>query len=118
MPRLPARRRMPLQALALKKYRCGTAPVSKMSDKEHTPPSLWDGPFIAVHSHILRIENPVGPPIPELPQSPDEGSKIPSAVTRQYSGHILPNHPLGTIAVSDCKEGEGEVASRVSHACA
>src|SRR5690606_26789074 len=34
-PRFSARRRIPRQAVALKKYRCGSSPVSKMSDNEH-----------------------------------------------------------------------------------
>jgi hypothetical protein len=34
---------MPAHALALKQYRCGTSPVSKMSDNEHTPPPLGHG---------------------------------------------------------------------------
>src|SRR5690606_37491247 len=45
-PRLSARRRMPRQAVALKKYRCGSSPVSKMSDNEHTAASLG-------HSEVL-----------------------------------------------------------------
>jgi hypothetical protein len=111
---LPARRIIPEHAFALKKYRCGTSPVTKMSDNEHTPSSLGDGPDKAVHSDILRIENPVTPPIPELPQSSEEGTKIPSSVTRQDAGHILPENPSGAILVSDCKEGEAEISPWVS----
>jgi hypothetical protein len=42
-PRFSARRRIPAQALALKKYRRGRSPVSKISDNEHTPSSLRNG---------------------------------------------------------------------------
>ena len=80
MPRFSARRRIPAQALALKKYRCGTSPVSKTSDNEHTLPSLWDGTPVAVHSHKLSVKNPVGEPIPDVPQEPEEGTKVPSSV--------------------------------------
>jgi hypothetical protein len=64
---------IPEQAFGLKKYRCGRSPVSKVSDKEHTAASLG-------HSEVLSVKNPVGEPIPELPQHPEEGSKIPSPV--------------------------------------
>lgn len=79
-PRDSARRRIPAQALALKKYRCGTSPVSKTSDNEHTLPSLWDGTPVAVHSHKLSVQNAVGEPIPEEAQEPEEGTKVPSSV--------------------------------------
>src|SRR5690606_21163623 len=72
-PRFAARRRMPRQAVALKKNRCGTSPVSKVSDNEHTAASLG-------HSEVLSVKNPVGEPIPEFCQHPEEGSKIPSSV--------------------------------------
>jgi hypothetical protein len=71
-PRASARRRMPLQAFALKKYRCGTVPTSKTSDNEHTAASLG-------HSEILSVKHSVGEPIPELNQRPEEGTKVPSA---------------------------------------
>lgn len=79
-PRASARRRIPAQAFALKKYRGGTAPVSKTSDNEHTLPSLWDGTPVAVHSHKLSVQNAVGEPIPEEAQEPEEGTKVPSSV--------------------------------------
>jgi hypothetical protein len=78
-PRFSARRRIPAQALALKKYRGGTSPVSKTSDNEHTLPSLWDGTPVAVHSHKLSVKNSVGEPIPEEAQEPEEGTKVPSS---------------------------------------
>jgi hypothetical protein len=78
-PRDSARRRIPAQAFALKKYRCGTSPVSKTSDNEHTVPSLGDGAAVAVHSHKLSVQNAVGEPIPEEAQEPEEGTKVPSS---------------------------------------
>jgi hypothetical protein len=71
LPRFSARRRIPRQAFALKKYRCGTSPVSKTSDNEHTPAPLGN-------SEELSVQHSVGEPIPELPQRPKEGTKIPS----------------------------------------
>jgi hypothetical protein len=77
-----------------------------MADKEHTAASLG-------HSEVLSVKDPVGPPIPEFPQRPDNGSKRPSAVVRQDAGDVLPYHPLGAYAVSSLKELKGEVATRV-----
>jgi hypothetical protein len=72
-PRFSARRKIPEQAFALKKYRCGRSPVSKMSDNEHTPASLW-------HSEMLSVKNAVGEPIPAFRQAAEEGAKRPSSV--------------------------------------
>ena len=105
-PLLSARRRMPLQAVALKKYRCGTSPVSKISDNEHTAASLG-------HSEVLSVKKPVGEPIPEDSQEPEEGSKIPPSVRRQDAGDVLPDQPAGPIAASNCTEGKHEVATRI-----
>jgi hypothetical protein len=63
---------MPLQAVALKKNRCGTAPVSKMSDNEHTAAALG-------HSEELSVKHSVGEPIPEFDHAPENGTKVPSS---------------------------------------
>jgi hypothetical protein len=97
---------MPRQAVSLKKNRCGTVPVSKMSDNEHTAASLG-------HSEELSVQNSVGEPIPEFCQHPEEGTKIASSIGRQDSGDVLPNQPLGAIAFSNGAKGEHEVATRV-----
>jgi len=72
-PRFAARRSIPAQALALKKYRRGTAPVSKMSDNEDATASLG-------HSEELSVQHSPGATIPEFRQRPEDGAKIPSAV--------------------------------------
>jgi hypothetical protein len=110
---LSARRRIPAQAFWLKKYRRGRSPVSKISDNEHTPPSLWDGARVAVHSDILSVKDSVGPPIPAFAQEPEEGTKVPSFVRRQEAGHVLENQPTGLESSSKRKELEGQVAARV-----
>lgn len=98
---------MPRHAVALKKYRCGTSPVSKTSDNEHTAASLG-------HSEELSVQNPVGEPIPELAQHPEEGSKVPSFVAGQDAGDVLPNQPAGAILCSNGTVDKHEVATRVS----
>lgn len=68
-----ARRRIPKQAFALKKYRSGTEPVSRTCDNEDTAAPLWN-------SEELSVKNSVGEPIPEFCQRPEEGTKVPSSV--------------------------------------
>jgi len=109
-PRLSARRRIPAQAFALKKNRCGTLPTSSVCDNEYTAASLG-------HSEILSVKKSVGEPIPEFAQPCEEGSKIPSSVRRQDAGDVFPNQPLGPISVSNRKVGKHEVATRVSQSC-
>ena len=64
-PLFSARRSIPAQALALKKNRRGTSPVSKMSDKEDATAPLW-------YSGVLSVVNSVGEPIPEFLKSGQE----------------------------------------------
>ena len=85
-----------------------------MSDNEDTPSSLWDGVWKSLCSDILSVKNPVGEPIPEFCQRPEEGSKIPSSVARQDAGDVLPNQPLGLILCSNGKIGEHEVSAWVT----
>jgi hypothetical protein len=59
--------------VALKKNRCGTSPVSKISDNEHTTAALG-------HSKVLSVKHSVGEPIPEFAQAPEYGTKVPSSV--------------------------------------
>src|SRR3990167_6792653 len=107
-PRFSARRRIPRQAFALKKYRCGRSPVSKMSDNEDTTAPLWN-------SAVLSVKNPVGEPIPEFPQPSEEAAKIPSFIRGQDAGDVLPDHPAWPQSISNCKEDEGQVATRIVH---
>jgi hypothetical protein len=76
-----------------------------MSDNEHTAASLG-------HSEILSVKNPVGAPIPELPQPSEEGAKSPCFV-RQHSGDVLPNNPAGPELRNKSKKDESEVATRI-----
>jgi hypothetical protein len=50
---------MPRQAVALKKYRGGTSPVSKISDSEDATAPLWN-------SGKLSVKHPVGDTVPEF----------------------------------------------------
>jgi hypothetical protein len=64
---------MPRQAVALKENRCGTSPVSKISDNEDATAPLWN-------SEKLSVQDSVGEPIPEFDQPSEEGTKVPSSV--------------------------------------
>jgi hypothetical protein len=110
LPRFAARRRIPAQALALKKYRCGTSPVSKMSDNEQALAPLGN-------PEVLSVQDSPGVPIPEFFQPSEEGSKVPSAARRQDTGDVLPDHPLGPQVTSNSKKLKGQVATRVIHSC-
>jgi hypothetical protein len=90
--------------VALKKYRCGTSPVSKISDNEDATAALWN-------SGVLSVQNSVGEPIPELSQPAEEGAKRPSSVDRQDTGDVLPNHPSGPSAISKAEVFKREVAT-------
>jgi hypothetical protein len=85
-----------------------------MSDNEHTPPPLRDSAGEAAHSDVLSVKNPVGEPIPEFCQHPEEGAKIPSSVRRQDSGDIFPNKPARLVPLSHSAKCEHEVAAWVS----
>jgi hypothetical protein len=56
---------IPRQAVALKKYRAGTSPVSKMSDNEDAAAALGN-------SKVLSVQSSVGEPIPEFLKSGQE----------------------------------------------
>jgi hypothetical protein len=104
LPLFSARRMIPLQAVALKKYRCGTSPVSKTSDNEDATAALWN-------SEVLSVQDSVGPPVPEFPQPSENGTKVPSSIARQHARDVLPDHPSGPCAVSKPKKFEGQVAT-------
>jgi hypothetical protein len=107
LPLFSARRMIPLQAVALKKYRCGSSPVSKTSDNEDATAPLWN-------SKVLSVQDSVGPPVPELPQPSENGTKVPSSVARHNAGDVLPDHPSGPCAISKSKKFEGQVPTIIS----
>jgi len=84
---------MPAQALALKKYRNGRSPVSKISHNEDATASLGD-------SEELSVQDSPGEPIPEFRQRPEEGAKVPSSRRRQDAGDVFPDDPAGTHEVN------------------
>ena len=111
MPLLSARRRMPAHAFGLKKNRGGSVPTSKTCDNEDSTTALG-------YSEVLSVQDPVGPPIPELFQRPEEGTKIPSSVRRQDARDIFPDDPAGFELISESKKDEGEVAAWVGESFA
>jgi hypothetical protein len=110
LPLVSARRRIPAQARALKKYRCGTLPESSSaSDNEDTLPSLGQ-------SEVLSVQHSVGEPVPELSQPSEEGSQCPSLVRLQDTRDVLPNHPAGPRSVNKAKKLERQRATLTSQA--
>jgi hypothetical protein len=110
LPRFSARRRIPRQAVTLKKYRGGTSPVSKMSDNEDATAPLG-------YSEVLSVKNSVGEPIPEFPQHPEKGSKCSSFVNRQDAGDVLPYQPSGPQSASKVSVLNRELATLSIHSC-
>jgi hypothetical protein len=105
---------MPRQAVALKKNRCGTSPVSKMSDNEDATAALR-------YSCELRVDGSIGPLEPEFAQRPEEGTKVPSASRRQDTGDVFPDEVARPDAINQAEIDEGEVSAGVceplSEAC-
>ena len=108
-----ALRRIPAHALGLKKNLGGTGPVSKTSDNEDTSPALRDGAGVSLCSDPLSVEHAISPPIPQVPQRPEEGTKIPSSVGRQDAGDVFPDNPSRPEMFSDFQVGEHEPSPRV-----
>lgn len=131
LPRFSARRRMPEQAFALKKYRCGTSPVSKMSDNEDTAAALWySGKLSVKHTPGDRVmsskPNDEAAVFPAFVrdgyvhsgESVEEGSEGVSSVRRKYAGDVFPNDELWTASVSELDVLQGKVATGVGQAAA
>ena len=109
LARFAARRSIPAQAFALKKYRCGTSPVSKMSDNEDATASLG-------HSEELSVQHSPGATIPEFRQRPDDGAKVPPAVRGQDTGDVFPDDPPRPQSASKPAKLDGQVATRILQA--
>ena len=98
---------MPAHARAVKKYFGSTfSGVSKISDNKDATASLG-------HSEKLRVKNSIRDPIPEDDHCPEDGTKIPSAVARQYSGDVLPKDPSRLESVEKSNKFKGEVTSLI-----
>jgi hypothetical protein len=100
---------MPAQAFALKKYRCGTPPVSKMSDNEDATAPLG-------HSKELSVQHSPRATIPEFRQRPDDGAEVPSAVRGQNTGDVFPDDPPRPQSASKLAKLDGQVATRILQA--
>jgi hypothetical protein len=103
---LLARRSIPRAAFAVKEYLLGTI-VSTMSNNKHSSASLGN-------SEVLSLKNPVGESILAFSQRPEDGTKSPSLVRRQYSGDVLPDDPSRALFPCDFAEREREAAPFVA----
>jgi hypothetical protein len=84
-----------------------------MSDNEDSTAALGD-------SKVESVQHSVGVPIPELPQEPEDGTKVPSVVGRHRSRDVLPDDPPGLPASSQIAQkseiGKGELTARIIEA--
>ena len=85
-PRRDARRRIPVAAFALKKYR-GSAWVSSTCDKEHATAALGDSEVLTVESAPLDVVKAA------VGQNSKEDSEIAALVRGKKSGHVLVDDP-------------------------
>jgi hypothetical protein len=107
-PRFSARRRIPRQAVGLKKYLGGTSPGSvSTSDNEHTAATLGD-------SEPLSVKNAVGGPIPQFCQRPENGSHVGAVARRQKAGDVFEKNPAGSDTLNDSHGVEEQPASLAS----
>jgi hypothetical protein len=107
--RFAARRSIPAQALALKKYRRGTPPVSKMADNEDATAPLRD-------SEELSVQHSLGATVPEVRQRPEDGTKVPPAVRRQNTRDVFPDDPSRPQSASKLAKLDGQLATRIIQA--
>jgi hypothetical protein len=70
------------------------------------------------YSKVLSVKHPIGEPIPEFDQRPEEGTKVPPSSRRQDTGDVFPDDPSGLEFVSQAKKGEGEVTPMVGESFA
>lgn len=103
-PRSLARRRIPVAALGVKKYRLGTSPSSKTSDKEHASAPLW-------YAVVLGIQFSVADTVPERGQRPEDDPKIHSLIAGPQSRDVLSNNPTWSLAGNDAKGFPEQAAS-------
>jgi hypothetical protein len=52
-----------------------------------------DATTLLGNSEELSVQNPVGEPIPEFPQAPEDGTEIPPLITTEQARHILADEP-------------------------
>jgi hypothetical protein len=99
---------MPAAARADRKYLWGTLSsridASVEGDDEHAPPTLG-------HSEVLSVENPVGPPVPEFPQSTEERPKVLASMTGEKSRNVLEEDGGRSVSLHKGEEGERQSGS-------
>src|SRR5579872_3281648 len=96
-------------AVSVRKYRCGTLPVSKMSDKEDAPPALRK-------SKVSRVQHVPRVPVPDVAQLAKEGLEVPAAVCAEDCLDVFPHEPARSPYLRDFEEPEGEPSPSVFEA--
>jgi hypothetical protein len=70
-------------------------------EDEHSSPTLG-------HSEPLGVQNPEGPPIPELPQATEERPKVAAGMGAEESRHVLQEDGGRSVPLHKVEEGVGE----------
>lgn len=114
-PLFPARRRIPAQAVALKKNRGAIFPVSNVEDSEHAaPPLRHSEPLRVKHApldkpgvtqrHAFRAPAVCGDIEAASCHRASHDSKISASVAAEGSRHVLPDEPPCSAKMSSCIE--------------
>jgi hypothetical protein len=95
---------MPAAAFADSQYLGGTALVSKTSDNDDAAPTLG-------YSEPSRVQNPVGPPVPEVGQTAENDTEVGTPVAGKESRNILNDAPPWPQLAQDPLELKPETAA-------
>ncbi len=88
-----ARRMIPLAAFGLKKYFCGTSPLSIASHNEHSLTRLGD-------SEVFAVKHTPSNTIPEFGQSPNDDCEISSVVGREKARDVFDEKNSGAAVLN------------------
>lgn len=76
-------------------------------EDKHPSPSLG-------HSEPLSVENPVGPPVPEVPHLTEETPKVSTGIAGEEAGDVLKDEGVRSVSLHKVEECEGEDGSLTS----
>ena len=84
-----------------------------MSDSEQTPPTLWDGSWKDVHSHVLSVQHSPCEMIPDGINCLDEPLEVHASVCGERTWYIFPYEPPRTHRLKKSYIGHREAAALV-----
>jgi hypothetical protein len=121
-PLFAARRRIPRAAFGLKKYLGGTAPPSRIADKEHTPAPLGNSEILSVkHAPAGAADGADADPGASpaagrdgrrpAGEASEDGGEVGPPVLGEKTRDVLEQNPTGSERISDSGEVKEQTAS-------